>query len=519
MEGWTRTARRVARALALACALALATAMTSPVTASQQAARTYAWVTIHEAAPGRPVPSTFLGLSFELSSLGEVARLGERGNLVTLLRSLGSGVLRFGGVSADTQVAWTDAQTPRPAWASQVIGVEDLKRLARLASASGWRVLLTIGLAHFEPQAAAREAEAARTILGPWLAGIEVGNEPNAYANHDLRGQPWTFSQYASQASRYIEAIAAQGGSRLPLAGPDVSGSPAFLSWGAGEAVGLSPALLTGHHYPLGCHDAPPPTVARLLSPTIRRNERMSTRRYMTAAAHAGIPFRLDETGSVSCGGRAGVSDTFGATLWAVDYIAHTMAAGMAGINFHGNLANCRGYSPLCAASPAARQAGSLQAQPEWYALLLDRSLVGDEPLQSVVGWRHHANIDVVSTRAPDGTLHVLLVDDEPPGSRAVVTTVDTRRQLASASTLELRAPSLLATRGVTLGGVSVSANGTWSRPQTAKSVTTRGGTVTVVLSPSSAQLLTLSAAPRAQPTHTPARHGRGLAWRLARRG
>src|SRR5207302_6418959 len=134
----------------------------------------------------------------------------------------------------------------------------------------------TIGLAHFEPASAGREARAARAILGPWLAGIELGNEPNAYADHRLRTLPWTFSQYAAQASGYLSAIGADGAALPPLAGPDASGSPAFLSWGSGEAAGLDPAMLTGHHYPLGCHEAIPPSVARLLSPDIRRAERIS---------------------------------------------------------------------------------------------------------------------------------------------------------------------------------------------------------------------------------------------------
>ncbi|HEX4563998.1 MAG TPA: hypothetical protein VH115_06035, partial [Solirubrobacteraceae bacterium] len=351
MHGLIEAAPRAGRVLAITLALALATVAALPVASSPQNARTYVSVAIGARAQGQPVPSAYMGLSFELSSLGEVARLSERGNLVTLLRSLGRGVLRFGGVSADTQIAWSDAMTPRPAWAVGTIGPADLRRLATLASRSGWKVLLTIGLAHFEPASAAREARAARAILGPRLAGIELGNEPNAYGAHKLRALPWTFSQYAAQASSYLRAIGADGAAPPPLAGPDVSGSPAYLSWGRGEAARLDPAILTGHHYPLGCHEAIPPSVARLLSPDIRRAERISMLRYLSTTARSRIPFRLDETGSVSCGGRPGISNTFGSALWASDYVARTMAAGMTGINFHGNLRNCLGYSPVCATS------------------------------------------------------------------------------------------------------------------------------------------------------------------------
>ena len=48
---------------------------------------------------------------------------------------------------------------------------ESFARLGTLAARSGWHVLLTIGLGHYEPEAAAREAAAAKAALGPWLGG------------------------------------------------------------------------------------------------------------------------------------------------------------------------------------------------------------------------------------------------------------------------------------------------------------------------------------------------------------
>ena len=78
-------------------------------------------VTIDPSAPGPPVPRRFLGLSFEAAASASSRATLTRGDLVTLLRSLGPGVLRFGGITADKNVAWVDAATPRPAWASSVI--------------------------------------------------------------------------------------------------------------------------------------------------------------------------------------------------------------------------------------------------------------------------------------------------------------------------------------------------------------------------------------------------------------
>ena len=373
-----------ARSLVLALALALvawtaqgsaagsATARAATTASASRGALAAFIDTRHRA---RRVPDGFLGLSFELSTLPRIASYYNTGDLVNLLRSLGHGVLRFGGVSADTRAAWVDQLTPQPAWASVAISPNDLRRLVLVARRSGWRVLLTIGLVHFDPVSAAREAATAKAILGDRLAGIEVGNEPDSYMRHGQRAAPWTYSEYGLEAAAYQSAIASAAPG-VPLAGPDVSGSAAFLRWGPGEVTRLRPGLLTGHHYPMGCHDQPAPSIGRLLSAKTRKAEGISTQRYMSIARASGIRFRMDETNTVSCGGTPGISDTFASALWAVSYIAHTMQAGVAGINFHGEPANCHGYTPLCAPGAERLASGLLSARPEWYALLLTRRLV-----------------------------------------------------------------------------------------------------------------------------------------------
>jgi len=448
-------------------------------------------VSVDLSRPGTRVPRRFLGLSFELSSLPQIARYADGGDFVTMLRSLGGGVLRFGGASADTRVAWTDAATPLPAWASSGLQAGELRDLHKLASESGWHILLTIGLAHYDPRAAAREAAAAKAALGGWLAGIELGNEPDAYARHGLRSAPWTFSQYNTQVTAYRRAIekVAPG---LQLVGPDVSGSHAFKDWGRGMATQQRPALLTGHHYPLGCHQVPEPTIARLLSPPIRRAEDASLRRYVSASRASAIRFRMDEANTVSCGGKAGISNTFASTLWAVDYIARAMTAGVAGINFHGNLANCHGYSPVCAPSTRQLAAGALIAQPEWYALLLGKELVGDRPVRAFAP-PSPANVDIIALLSPQGKLHVVIVDDDHPGAKHVAVELRVGRRFGAASVLSLTAPSLAATKGVRLGGQAVGGDGELLGPTRLERRPNRAGVITLDVAPASAMLVTVA--------------------------
>ncbi len=452
-------------------------------------------VSVAGAQPGAQVPADFLGLSFEVSSLAQIAGYADSGDMLTLLRSLGPGVLRFGGVSADTRVAWTEGAAAAPAWASAVLDPQDLSRLGTLAAESGWHILLTIGLGHYEPQAAAREAAAAKASLGEWLEAIELGNEPNAYALHGLRSEPWTVVQYDEQIAGYRSAIdaAAPG---LALAGPDVSGSSAFETWGLGEVINQPPALLTGHHYPLGCEESTPPTIARLLSPRIRQLEAVSLGRYTSLTEGSETPFRLDEANTVSCGGVAGVSNTFASALWAVDYIARAMSMGVAGINLQGNPSNCEGYTPLCAPVPADLASGALIAQPEWYALLLARALIGERPLGSTASPPGQPNLDITSFRAGDGALHFVIVDDDLPGARERAVRLQVGSGFGDASVLSLTAPSPASLTDVRLGGRAVARDGSWSEPTRLPHAANRAGVISVDMAPSSAALLTVRALP-----------------------
>jgi hypothetical protein len=479
------------RALAAALLLALAAAGTARADSRARTGPIPVSVSVDAGEADAPVPRNFLGLSFEVAALPRLASYAGAGDLVTMLRSLGVGVLRFGGITADEQIAWTDAATPRPAWALGVLEEGNLRQLASLAAASGWHVLLTLGLGHFDPEAAAREAAAAKAALGESLEAVEIGNEPNAYASHGLRPQPWTPAQYDEDINAYRSAIEALAPG-IPLAGPDTSGSSAYEQWGLSEAIYERPVLLTGHHYPLGCAERPGPTIARLLSPPIRELQKASLRRYLFIAQQTEVPFRLDETNSVSCGGVPGVSNTFASALWALGEITQAMSMGVAGVNFEGNPSNCEGYTPICAPSAEALATGALEARPEWYALLLAKELIGERPLRTIIGPALRPNIEATGFLASDGALHFVLVDDDLPGARRVAIHLHVGSGFHGASILSLTAPSPTALTGVELGGQAVAADGSWTQPLTLPRAANRHGVITVDIAPSSAALLTV---------------------------
>jgi hypothetical protein len=449
-------------------------------------------VAIDPLAPGRPVPKRFLGLSFEVAALNQLAQYAHRGDFVKLLRSLGPGVLRFGGVTADQNVAWTDSATPRPAWASSTIGPSQLRAIGELARRSGWQVLLTVGLAHYEPLAGAREVATAHRLLGPYLAAVEIGNEPNAYGSHGFRELPWIAQGYEEEVSSYREAIDALAPG-VPIAGPDVSGSGAFSEWGGEEALAQTPALLTGHHYPLGCAQKPAPSIETLLSSASRGREALSLATYLAVARSMGVPLSIDEANTVSCGGVPGISNTFASALWATGYITQAMAAGTVSIDLQGNPSNCDGYTPLCAASPTALAEGALRAQPEWYALLLTRSLVGYRPLATTISPEGSPDLVAAAFAGPGHSLKVALADDEASGASPLALHIGVGPGMGVAEIERLTAPSQSATSGVLLAGRAVAADGSWRPPSHVETTATHAGILELELTPGSAALVTIA--------------------------
>ncbi len=448
-------------------------------------------VTVTGGPAGPPVPPDFLGLSFEVRSLPRIAAYAAGGDLAGLLRSLGPGVLRFGGVSADLESAWVPSGSAAPRWAGTAIAGADLAGVAALARETGWRVLLTVDLGHYDPAAAAREAAAARALLGGRLAGIELGNEPDAYVRKELRSRGWSFAAYRRQAAAYRAAIqtAAPG---VPIAGPDASSGLPGLAWVRAAAVDLRPALLTDHYYPLSSCGSTP-TAAELLSPVTRSAESAMLARLAAIARARGAPLRLDETNNVSCEGQPGVSDTFAAALWALDFTARAMDSGIAGVNFHDLLDRHTSYSPLAAAGRRALAAGALHARPEWYALLAARALLGSRPLRARVAPAGAAEtLTASAARAPDGSLRLVLVDFDPPGSRPLAVRLRVAGRFAGGSVLRLTAPFPRASAGVRLGGRAVAPDGAWSAPAALPGVYRQGGPLALAMPASSAAVVTL---------------------------
>jgi hypothetical protein len=440
-------------------------------------------------AIGPVVPGDFLGLSFEASSLHTIAGYAGSGDLVALMRSLGHGMMRFGGISADETTAWL-REGLAPAWAQATVVPQDLDALAVLARETGWQVLLTVNLGHSEAAAAAQEAQDAEQQLGSSLAGIAIGNEPDRYVADGLRPAGWAQAAYLAEAGAYRGAIAAAAPG-VPIVGPDASSGHPVLPWVTDLAGSERPAMLTDHYYPLTSCGDETATLSDLISPLTRRSETTTLERLAAIGQASALPLRIDETNNISCRGQPGVSNVFASALWAVDYVARAMASGVAGLNFHDLITEPHAYSPLAAGNSNELASGALHANPEWYALLLARHLLGDRPVAAKLA-SSNRDLTAAAFLSPSGSLQLVLVNFAAEAAKPLVVRLRLPRRFAAGPILRLTAPSLGATTKVLLGGRGVSSAGAWSHETPLAQVSGKPGSLALNMPAGSAALVTL---------------------------
>ena len=493
--------------MALLSALATAIVGCSGPSRASHEARGDVVVTVDVTHPGATLPTDFLGLSFEASVLGSDLFDPARSNLSALLGDLGTGRLRFGGNSVDRVTAWTAGPaTPLPPWAHSRVTAADLARLGALAAATGWKVDLGLTLGHPDPATAVDETAAAARLIGTGLGTVQVGNEP------DLLGNVWTgYSEagYRAEVATYRASIAAAAPGTA-VSGPDTASPARLASYAADQ--GAAVAFLTQHFYPLTRCDGRRPTIDQLLSSSTLGTEVRLAGTAVAAGRTLGLPVRLDETNSASCGGQDGVSNTLASAFWVIEYLVTVAQHGISGVGIQGGLAACRGYTPICvpgATGPATGTApgidpvadaslgaapsrdGRLAAQPEFYGLLLVRELEGGQWLPSTTNRPTPAWLAAV--QMPAGAVRVVIVNPSP--SAAADFTVRVPVQHGRASAQWLTGPSLGATSGVSLGSAQVGVDGTWT-PLAPTALSDSAAGVHVHVPPATAALLTIAPGP-----------------------
>lgn len=426
-------------------------------------------VTMAPAAGGPGVPRSFLGISTEYWALPLFERqMPVLERTLSLLRAPGDGplLMRIGGDSADHSF-WAPKARPMPAWAFELTP-EWLQQTGELVRNLDLRLILDLNLVTDTPGQAGQWAQAAESQLpADSISGFEIGNEPDIY-NHlywltTVAGSKvvpptgLTAHTYAHDFQAYARALG-RTAPGVPLLGPALANPSLNRDWISALLASrpARPAAISVHRYPYSACALPGtaayPTIARVLSEHASAGVAESVKPAVAIARHAGIPVRLTELNSVTCGGRAGVSNVFATALWAPDALFELLRAGVAGVNIH---VRARAIN-----AAFALNRGGLQAKPLLYGLIAFTRMLGPDaqlvPLQ--VHASLGAHLKVWGVRVRGGVLHVLLIDK---GQQSV--DVSLRLRAKGAATVQrLLAPSPSAGTGVTLDGQYLDAGGTW---------------------------------------------------------
>ena len=346
--------RRFLIASAAATASLKSFAQTAPATARQ------AGLTLHSEQPGPVIPANFVGLSYETQQLSEPAFFSPaNAGLIAKFRALAPhGVLRLGGNTSDygfwkptpTSVAPLRVKReykmgdPNPNL-SYAVTPEAIHNLRAFLDATGWTCLYGFNLGTNTPALAADEAVFAAETLGAKLEYFQVGNEADRFGTTIRDPKTWTADTYFDEWLTFANAIRA----RVPTASfgmPDTAGNPEWYAVVVTRLLALAEhdrpnvAALT-HHYYFGGPPSNPkvnldavlhadPHVDKLYADVHAAAARLG------AGEHRTVLYRMTEGNTCYRGGKPGVSDVFGASLWAADYLLKLASLGYAGVNLHG---------------------------------------------------------------------------------------------------------------------------------------------------------------------------------------
>jgi len=409
-------------------------------------------VTIDPRARLRAIPADYMGLGFEISSVALKGLLaGTNRTYVQLVKNLGArGVIRIGGNTSDFS-SYEPQGEAKSLPKGTVTNQANLRELRTFLDATGWRLIWGLNLGSDRLDNAAEQARAVAGIMGDKLIALEIGNEPDLFPNQGHRPRPYDFAMWLADYRRYKAAIRAVL-PRVAFAGPDLAGATDWMEQFARQESDI--ALLTAHHYITGQAN-PAATLETLLAE--ERKYQSSLARFQAAAIGAGKPWRMCETASFSGGGKAGVSDTFAAALWVLDYLFVLSTFGCSGVNMEtgvNHLGRISYYTPI-----GDDLQGRYSAAPEYYGLLaFAQAGKGD-----TVAARCEAggvNVTAYAVRQSGNDLCLVVINKDQGKDASVAIKGVTAKQ---SRIMRLAAPSLTAMSGVTLGGAGVDAQGNWS--------------------------------------------------------
>lgn len=245
-------------------------------------------------------------------------------------------------------------------------------------NSAGWQTLLdTVPLA-------------CKALGGDKLLWWEYGNEPDLYATSaqgPVRPPSWHESEYVEQWLNGTRAIRGQlerycpemlEGGRYGYLAPSFAGTgnrlKPVLTWRDGLDEDGDVRIFSSHNY-IGGATQPGITLQNtLLNHTKTRlsiSPQLTTRTNLSLPQN--IPFILGETNSLYNQGKPGLSNSFGAALWNLDFNLYCAATGISRVHMH------MGTDYRYAAwQPIQTNKTSMGTKPPYYGQLAAAAVIGD---------------------------------------------------------------------------------------------------------------------------------------------
>lgn len=473
------------------------------------------WIGVDRAPVTSPLPQGFLGVALEVSTVplwvgGATTPAQVNPVLVQLLRNLnptGPFSIRIGGQSTDRSW-WPVPNLNNPAGVTYALGSSWAKAAVLLAARLDAQYVMSVNLEANSTRITQYEANQLLATVGrKYIKYFEIGNEPDLYTHTPWyrvrRGRrvPWYVrigTPYYARPAGYDEAdflaewqqtLAAMPAG-IPIAGPDTASAqwigPFSALMGQTNRIGM----LDSHAYALfncvtDASNPKYPSIPHLLERAAATRIVRGASEFAPLAHHAGIPFRIDEMGSVSCDGHAGVSDAFASALWATDALFEAARAGVSGVNLHSFPNSSNGLFDL--SDTSSGWVGDVH--PIYYGALM--FALADPAGSRIIRIPSAApsTLRIWATIGADHKVRVLIIN---VGSHQLLT-IHAPKGFGSrdASVERLESPSVSATSGETIGGQTLENTTTgevpnpslqWARPRkNGYTVAAPGGSETLV--------------------------------------
>ncbi|HEV2436092.1 MAG TPA: hypothetical protein VG077_08830 [Verrucomicrobiae bacterium] len=413
-------------------------------------------VTLDTENPGLVIPADFEGLSFEASQLlpgpGGIHYFRRDNHaLIHLFHTLGIKSLRLGGNTADRD-------------ARKLPDEADLDSLFAFAKAAGVKIIYCLRLHGGDPQADARTAKYIMDRYASQMDCFSIGQEPSSYP------KPYSYSDYEKDWRKFADTIIAAVPD-VKFCGPSVHKNPAWARQFIADFGQASHVILiTEHFYPGGAgNKVPAPEVGRdcMLSDNFVKSYETLYNGFVPAALSDGLPYRLEEANNYFNGGAKGVSDTFAAALWGLDFMHWWAEHGAKGVNFHtGDFvsANYRLEPAKYTAFFSTRN--GYVSRPLAYGIKAF-DLSGHGRVVRVELSSGSSRLAAYAVLGNDNDLYVTLINQEHGADAQTLTVAvrPSRTRFKSGQILYLIAPdhNVAAISGETLGGTEIEVDGNWN--------------------------------------------------------